>query len=65
MSLRKSLGTNFVSCNFTNSLMSSSSFLAATLGFCMSSIMSSANGAGSLLFLLAFLFFLLFSDCHG
>ena len=33
----------FVSCYFTNSLISSSSFLVASLGFSMYSIMSSAN----------------------
>ena len=43
--LTKSLGINLVSCNFTNSLMSSSSFLVASFGFSMSSIMSSANCA--------------------
>ena len=45
MPLRKSLGINLVSCKFTNSLMSSSSFLVASLGFSMSSIMPSANSA--------------------
>lgn len=45
MPLRKSLGINFVSCKFTNSLMSSSCFLGASLGFSMSSIMSSATSA--------------------
>ena len=43
--LRKSLGINLVSCKFTNSLMSSSSFLVASLGFSVSSFMPSANSA--------------------
>ena len=45
MPLRKSLGINFVSWKFTNSLMSSSCVLVASFSFSMSSIMSSANSA--------------------
>ena len=40
---KRFLCTNFISCNLQNLLMSSHSFLVASLGFSMYSIMSSAN----------------------